>query len=192
MSTIDKYVTLYKPSISIILPTETLNIVDSDIVTISFIHNYDTMSFPIIRLRLYSDISVIQTICDNPNDIEEERRLCYVGMTRAREELHISYAHSRLSFGQRSYGMPSRFIADMGHSVAMAPAPNVFEQPARPPEASYDGIDVPALDIGDRVRSHQFGDGEIVDIDGLAATVQFDSGQTKHLNLEFARLEKLN
>jgi hypothetical protein len=70
MSTIDKYVTLYKPSISIILPTETLNIVDSDIVTISFIHNYDTMSFPIIRLRLYSDISVIQTICDNPNDIE--------------------------------------------------------------------------------------------------------------------------
>ena len=70
MSTIDKYVTLYKPSISIILPTETLNIVDSDIVTISFIHNYDTMSFPIIRLRLYSEISVIQTICENPNDIE--------------------------------------------------------------------------------------------------------------------------
>lgn len=70
MSTTDKYVTLYKPNISIVLPNETLNIVNSDIVTISFIHNYDTMTYPIIRLRLYSDISVIQTICDDPDNIE--------------------------------------------------------------------------------------------------------------------------
>ena len=70
MSTTDKYVTLYKPSISIMIPNETLKISDSDIVSISFIHNYDTMTYPIIRLRLYSDISVIQTICENPDDIE--------------------------------------------------------------------------------------------------------------------------
>jgi hypothetical protein len=70
MPTTDKFVTLYRPNVSIVLPDETLNISNSDIVTISFIHNYDTMTYPIIRLRLYSDISVIQTICDNPDDIE--------------------------------------------------------------------------------------------------------------------------
>ena len=70
MSTTDKFVALYRPNVSIVLPDETLNISNSDIVTISFIHNYDTMTYPIIRLRLYSDISVIQTICDSPDDIE--------------------------------------------------------------------------------------------------------------------------
>lgn len=70
MSTTDKYVTLYRPAISIVLPDQYLNMSDSDIVSISFIHNYDTATYPIVRLRLYSDISTIQTICDNPNDIE--------------------------------------------------------------------------------------------------------------------------
>ena len=46
-------------------------------------------------------------------------------------------------------------------------------------------------DIGDRVRSLQFGDGEIIDIDGLAVSVKFDSGAVKKLNVEYARLEKL-
>lgn len=70
MLTTDKYVTLYKPIISIMVPNETIKISDSDIVSISFIHNYDTMTYPIIRMRLYSDISIIQSICENPNDIE--------------------------------------------------------------------------------------------------------------------------
>lgn len=165
-----------------------------DTVTLMTLHAAKGLEFPVVfMVGLEEGVFPHSRVFDaSKSELEEERRLCYVGMTRAREELHISYAQSRLAFGQRSYGMPSRFIADMGHSVAMAPAPNVFERPVRPPEVSYDGIDVPALDIGDRVRSHQFGDGEIVDIDGLAATVQFDGGQTKHLNLEFARLEKLN
>ncbi|MBR5296970.1 MAG: hypothetical protein IKU29_03770 [Parabacteroides sp.] len=70
MSTADKFVTLYKPMLSMVLPTDTLIISDSEIVSITFIHNYDTMTYPIIRIRLYSDISVIQSLCDNPNDIE--------------------------------------------------------------------------------------------------------------------------
>ena len=47
------------------------------------------------------------------------------------------------------------------------------------------------FDIADQVKSHQFGIGEVIDIDGLAVTVRFDSGSTKKLNVEFARLEKL-
>lgn len=122
-----------------------------------------------------------------PAELEEERRLCYVGMTRAREELHLSYAQSRLQFGQRGYNQPSRFLADMGHEIAVTPPAPSFQR-----QQEYDDFsDVPAFDIGDRVRSAQFGVGEVVDIDGMAVSVQFDSGTTKKLNVEYARLEKV-
>lgn len=96
----------------------------------------------------------------------------------------MSFAASRLQFGQREYNSPSRFLADMGYQVAAMP---VFER-------SHDDFFadmVPDFDIGDRVRSRQFGDGEIVDVDGLAVSVSFDSGTVKKLNIEFAHLEKL-
>lgn len=70
MSTTDKFVTLYKPNISLVLPNDTISVSNSDIVSVAFIHNFDTMTYPIIRIRLYSDISVIQTLCESPNDIE--------------------------------------------------------------------------------------------------------------------------
>jgi DNA helicase-2/ATP-dependent DNA helicase PcrA len=51
--------------------------------------------------------------------------------------------------------------------------------------------DIPNFDIGDSVKSSQFGIGEIIDVDGMAVTVRFASGQTKKLNVEYARLEKV-
>ena len=66
----DKYVTLYYPAMSLVTSGNINTISNSDIVSISFIHNYDTMTHPIIRLRLYSDISLIQTLCDDPDNIE--------------------------------------------------------------------------------------------------------------------------
>lgn len=123
-------------------------------------------------------------------DLEEERRLCYVGMTRAREELHLTYAQSRLQFGNRSYNPASRFLGDMGEHVAMMDAPQPVFSRATARE-SYDGFDeTPDMDIGDRVRSAQFGAGEVVDIDGMAVSVRFDRGVTKKLNIQYARLEK--
>jgi DNA helicase-2/ATP-dependent DNA helicase PcrA len=108
-------------------------------------------------------------------------------MTRAREELHLSYAQSRMQFGQRGYASPSRFLEDMGYELMQRQAP------VTPQSQDYNEFDefVMDFDIGDRVRSRQFGDGEIVDIDGLAATVEFDNGVRKKLNVEYARLEKL-
>lgn len=82
--------------------------------------------------------------------------------------------------------MPSRFLNDMGFDVAR----NV--QPTFSQRDEYDEFsDGPGLDIGDRVKSSQFGAGEVIDIDGMAVTVAFDAGQTKKLNVEYARLEKL-
>lgn len=69
MSASDKYQALYQIHLNLSIPEISLPISDSDVVSVSFIHNYDTMTYPIIRVRLYSDISVIQTITEYPNDI---------------------------------------------------------------------------------------------------------------------------
>jgi DNA helicase-2/ATP-dependent DNA helicase PcrA len=157
-------------------------------VTLMTIHAAKGLEFPVVFMvgmeeGIFPHSRVYEA---GPAELEEERRLCYVGMTRAREELHLSYAQSRLQFGQRSYNPASRFLADMGHELMSAPAPSFNKQD------EYDEFnDGPGLDIGDNVRSAMFGVGEVIDIDGLAVTVQFENGKTKKLNVQFARLEKL-
>lgn len=162
---------------------------DTQKVTLMTIHAAKGLEFPVVFIvGMEEGILPHSRIYDaGPHELEEERRLCYVGMTRAREELHLSYTQSRLQFGQRGYNTPSRFLSDMGHEIMQTPATPFATHSAR----DHDYTDVPDFDIGDQVRSSQFGVGEITDIDGMAVTVQFASGQTKKLNVEYARLEKL-
>ena len=77
--------------------------------------------------------------------------------------------------------MPSRFLEDMGHNVSY------IDSYAKQQDSSFDEAVMP-FDINDRVRSPQFGVGEVVDVDGMAVTVQFDSGETRKLNIEYAQL----
>jgi DNA helicase II / ATP-dependent DNA helicase PcrA len=158
-----------------------------DSVTLMTIHAAKGLEFPVVfMVGMEEGILPHSRIQDaGPAELEEERRLCYVGMTRAREELHLSYAHSRLQFGQRTYNPVSRFLGDMGHEVTM-----MKESPLAA-RSQDEWEEMPSYDIGDQVRSMQFGIGEVIDIDGLAVTIQFTSGQTKKLNVEYARLEKL-
>jgi len=118
-------------------------------------------------------------------ELEEERRLMYVGMTRAREELHLSYAQSRMQFGQRSYNPISRFITDMGDQIAIT-SPDKLQTTHEQEFFS----DEPFA-VGENVCSAAFGTGEITEVDGLALTIKFDNGSTKKLNAEYARLEKI-
>lgn len=160
-------------------------------VTLMTIHAAKGLEFPVVfMVGMEEGIFPNARVFDSsPAELEEERRLCYVGMTRARQELHMSYAQSRLQFGQRGYNPASRFLSDMGYEVVVAPMPSFMGQNK---DEEYDEFnDIPSFDIGDNVRSTQFGVGEIIDIDGLAVTVKFVSGQTKKLNVEYARLEKL-
>src|SRR5690606_36263672 len=99
------------------------------------------------------------------------RRLAYVGMTRAREELHLTYAQSRLQFGERGYNAMSRFISDIGENAATI---NASEPHVTPDQDFYS--DEP-FTVGERIRSAAFGEGEVSDVDGLALTIHFDSGQ---------------
>jgi len=159
-------------------------------VTLMTLHAAKGLEFPVVfMVGMEEGILPHSRVFEASSaDLEEERRLCYVGMTRAREELHLSYAYSRLQFGQRGYNPMSRFITDMGDQVAMTNSePNVMG--FQPDEPFYS--DEIGFDIGDQVRSAAFGDGEIIDVDGMAVTIAFISGQTKKLNAEYAHLQKL-
>jgi DNA helicase II / ATP-dependent DNA helicase PcrA len=154
-------------------------------VTLMTIHAAKGLEFPVVFMvgmeeGIFPHSRVYEA---GPSELEEERRLCYVGMTRAREELQLSYAASRLQFGQRGYNAPSRFITDMGSNISSISADMQLRDDMF--------FEHPNFDIGDRVASQQFGVGEIVDVDGMAVGVRFDNGQTKKLNIEYARLEKL-
>lgn len=162
---------------------------DGEKVTLMTLHAAKGLEFPVVFMVGMEDglFPSERALEEGPRNLEEERRLCYVGMTRAREELYLLYAQSRAQFGLRSYNQPSRFLDDMGMGL-FAVEPNAIDS-----SPTYNDFDEPVMnyDIGDRVRSLQFGDGEIIDIDGLAVSVKFDSGAVKKLNVEYARLEKL-
>lgn len=164
---------------------------DGQKVTLMSLHAAKGLEFPVVFIIGMEEgiLPHARVFEASPAELEEERRLCYVGMTRAREELHLSYAYSRLQFGQRGYNPTSRFIADMGNQVATS-EPSSSIMGATYAEDSYYSDEI-GFDIGDKVRSSAFGKGEIIDVDGLAVTIQFEGGQTKKLNAEYARLEKL-
>ncbi len=162
----------------------------SNKVTLMTLHAAKGLEFPVVfMVGMEEGILPHSRVFESgPSELEEERRLCYVGMTRAREELHLSYAYSRLQFGTRGYNPVSRFIADMGNQVATVnPEPNIMGYKEEEPFYS----DELGLEEGDRVRSAAFGDGEIIEVDGLAVTIAFLNGQTKKLNAEYAHLQKL-
>lgn len=161
-----------------------------DKVVLMTLHAAKGLEFPVVfMVGMEEGILPHSRVFESgPAELEEERRLCYVGMTRAREELHLSYAYSRLQYGNRAYNPVSRFIADMGTAVAVTnPEPQIMGY--QPDEPFYS--DDMGFEVGDRVRSAAFGDGEIIDIDGMAVTIAFISGQTKKLNAEYAHLQKL-
>ena len=163
---------------------------DDNKVTLMTLHAAKGLEFPVVfMVGMEEGILPHSRVFEaGPSELEEERRLCYVGMTRAREELHLSYAYSRLQFGSRAYNPMSRFISDMGNQVTMVtPDSNIMGYKEEEPFYS----DEIGFEEGDKVRSAAFGDGEIIEVDGLAVTIAFISGQTKKLNAEYANLQKL-
>jgi DNA helicase-2/ATP-dependent DNA helicase PcrA len=124
--------------------------------------------------------------------VEEERRLAYVGMTRAQERLVLTHATSRSLWGRRAFNLPSRFLDEL-------PEEGVVRERLRP--ASWSGYgapvrpreDVPALATGDSVRHGTLGEGVVVGVEpGGVVTVRFaDDGAERRLMLEYAPLEKI-
>ncbi len=160
---------------------------DEQKVTLMTLHAAKGLEFPVVFIvGMEEGILPHARVYDaGIAELEEERRLTYVGMTRAREELHLSYVQNRMQFGQRSYNQISRFIADMGDAVALT-SPT---EPHFVPDQEFYSDEL--FSIGECVNSATFGTGKIIDIDGLALTILFDNGTTKKLNAEYARLQKI-
>lgn len=161
-----------------------------DAVTLMTLHAAKGLEFPVVFM-----IGMEETIFPHtralyePFEMEEERRLCYVGMTRAREELYLLSASSRLIFGQRQHNPPSRFLSDI-ETLDVSPQPMNRSWD----EGRDDVFDEEALNlaIGDKVRHHIFGRGKVVGIDGLVVAIEFDSSRSiKKLNVGFAPLERM-
>jgi DNA helicase-2/ATP-dependent DNA helicase PcrA len=129
-------------------------------------------------------------------EVEEERRLCYVGMTRAKERLTMLHASRRSLYGRSDANLPSRFLDELPEEGVdrerLRPA-SWSNYGARVPErAVAPRADVPALSTGDSVRSASLGAGIVTRIepDGVV-TVRFEDGSEKRLMLEYAGLEKV-
>ncbi len=124
--------------------------------------------------------------------LEEERRLAYVGMTRARERLTLTHASARSLWGARNYNLPSRFLDEL-------PEEAVERERLRPTSWTGYGAqtvgprtEVPDLSTGDNVRHGTLGEGVVTGIDaGGVVTVQFADGVERRLMLEYAPLERV-
>lgn len=164
-------------------------------VTLMTLHGAKGLEFPVVfMVGLEETIFPHSRALYDQTEMEEERRLCYVGMTRAREELYLIYAASRLLYGGVQHNPPSRFIADIaGDLLQEQPAiTDAFTRPPQPPAAtSNEPRYVPDIEEGDGVKHQLFGVGTVVELQGDIATIYFKGKGTKELDISIAPLEKL-
>lgn len=156
---------------------------DDNQVSLMTMHAAKGLEFPVVIMVGMEEGTFPSSRVDEvPGELEEERRLCYVAMTRAKEELFLTYASSRFAFGKRQYLMPSQFLKSIRPDVSVAR----YET-----EPFYEEVDfINAFEVGDVVVSQQFGQGEVIDVDGLAVSVRFDDGKTRKLNTQYANLSR--
>ncbi len=164
-------------------------------VTMMTLHAAKGLEFPaVFMIGMEEGIFPHSRALYEPSEMEEERRLCYVGMTRAKEELYMTSAASRLLFGMTQRNPPSRFLSDIDGGAALAQAFPPFEgfAPTNMPEDGepyFEAEDDGGLKPGDKVRHQLFGVGTVQTLDGMNATIAFARG-TKMLNIAFAPLER--
>ena len=184
---------------------------NGDAVTLMTLHAAKGLEFPIVfMIGLEESIFPHSRALYDQSEMEEERRLCYVGMTRAREELYMIYASSRLLYGGVQHNPPSRFLSEIDGTFQTQTA-NAFESSysfggqsdnptyafgASSSEPSSKQVSaepryVPDLNEGDGVRHQIFGMGTVMELDGDTAVIYFKGKGTRKLNISFAPLEKL-
>lgn len=173
---------------------------DGNAVTLMTLHAAKGLEFPTVFMTgMEETIFPHSRALYDQNEMEEERRLCYVGMTRAREELYLIYASSRLLYGGFQHNPPSRFISEIdgeyqssgtfedNNTVFTPKGFDTSAQPSNIDEPRY----VPDLVEGDSVRHQVFGTGTVMELDGDTAVIYFKGKGARKLNISFAPLEKL-
>ena len=160
---------------------------------------FDTVFMVAMEESIFPGLNV-----ESNQDMEEERRICYVGITRAKNELYLTNAENRMRFGTTEYMVPSRFIGEMdkelyqnisrgakpkspvnqGYSIAKAKFTVKKEEPKEPTSISYS--------IGDKINHKAFGDGLVVAVSGTTITVAFKAPfGVKQLNGNHPSIRKI-
>ncbi len=188
-------------SVSLITDLDSLNQED-DYVTLMTMHSAKGLEFPVVFLTgLEEEIFPTSRAVGDVSQLEEERRLCYVGMTRAKEILYITYANQRMLYGRSNHTIASRFISEIDESL--------FEENAliekTKPQSLYDRYkdkykigqdDKPKFEgqeditVGSKITHPKFGVGMIVARTGTIYTIAFEGKGIKQIDTTFIALSK--
>jgi DNA helicase-2/ATP-dependent DNA helicase PcrA len=164
----------------------------SNAVTLMTLHAAKGLEFPVVfMVGLEETVLPHSRALYDQKEMEEERRLMYVGMTRAKEELYLLYATSRALYGGVLYNPPSRFLSEIEHTSVSSESSFASNQYALPQPMSAEPRYVIELQEGDAVSHQAFGEGTVLEVDGDNVAVHFKQKGVKKLNTAFAPLEKL-
>lgn len=185
---------------------------EAESVVLMTIHSAKGLEFPVVFLPgMENGIFPGRNSMGDDEDIEEERRLCYVAVTRAKEKLFITNAECRMVYGQTTYSVPSIFVGEIPteYIKGVTPPKPVRAAAAKLAEMKNIGMIAAFSDAelkirepqsvfnkGDRVKHHKFGEGTVISAQQFGRDTKleiiFDSGQKKILMAAFARLIRLD
>ncbi len=196
-----------------------IDYIGDETLTLSTVHSVKGLEFKVVFVvGVEEGIFPLSRSSYSQKETEEERRLMYVAVTRAKERLFLSYAQSRYLHGKRSYTTPSKFLDEMGLDASQKQRKfdytsfihrnlenNIFIKQAVTTHSSMDSYtvadknekekkDISIYKVGQKVNHPKFGKGEIVDIvdNGVCADIVFENVGKKTLILEIAPLEILS
>jgi DNA helicase-2/ATP-dependent DNA helicase PcrA len=187
---------------------------DAGVVTLMTLHNAKGLEYPIVFMIGCEDGIFPHSRALEEGDVEEERRLCYVGITRAQRDLYLTYARQRTVFGVMSYAMPSRFLAEIptgltDHEEPRPRAAGGFRERVTswstaseprwgsgggsvriPPRAA--DPEAPTFRLGEDVRDPKFGDGTVIGVEpGGIVVIRFSrDGAERKLMSQYAQLSR--
>ena len=167
-----------------------------DAVQLMTLHSAKGLEFPLVFMTgLEETLFPHGRSMESPDQLEEERRLCYVGITRAMKKLYLTYAESRRLHGNDIFNPPSRFIKEIPSECIMEirPKASVTMPYSRNESKPMDFEDQIGIALGQKVQHPKFGQGIVLNYEGAGESarvqVNFESAGTKWLVLSFANLE---
>jgi DNA helicase-2/ATP-dependent DNA helicase PcrA len=184
---------LFLESVSLVSDLDDLDDA-TQLVTLMTLHNAKGLEFPVIFMAgMEEGVFPHMRSMGDPNQLEEERRLCYVGITRAMERLYLSLATTRSQFGATNWNSPSRFLQELPHQL-VEQADKRRRRPDREAAGPAPRVEGGELAAGDRIRHRHWGLGTVRELAGSGdrteAVVDFDEQGRKRLLLAWAPLER--
>jgi DNA helicase-2/ATP-dependent DNA helicase PcrA len=198
----DEALTAFLEKVSLVSDIDELD-ETADAVTLITLHQAKGLEFPAVFIvGLEEGILPHRKSFDDPEQMEEERRLCYVGITRAKKHLYLLRSYRRSLFGGSTANPPSRFLPDISpHLISsrglwdQSPAPIHTPDFSNDPQPSRQSAGTLVLKVGDHVRHGKFGPGIVMNClptrDDQELTVVFEQAGVKRLLASLAPLEKI-